>query len=80
MHNEQATQTPAAPAGEELHLPKASAVPLAAAVSITLIVIGLGLTFWITALGLVGLGATLYRWIGDTRRSIAELPEAPDAE
>ena len=80
MTNAQTTQTPAAPAGEELHLPKASGVPLAAAVSITLVVIGLGLTFWISALGLVGLGVTLYRWIGDTRSSIAVLPEAPKSE
>ena len=79
MTNEQPVQTPAAPAGEEIHLPGPSAVPFATGIAVTLVVIGLGISLWITALGAVGLVACLYRWISDTRKSIAELPEAPES-
>ena len=80
MTNEQPVQTPAAPAGEEIHLPGPSAVPFATGVAVTLVVIGLGISIWISALGAVGLVACIYRWVNDTRRDIAELPEAPESE
>jgi len=80
MTNDQPVQTPAPPASEEILLPAPSAVPLAAGIALTLVVIGLGISVWISVLGAVGLAASLYRWIGDSRRDISELPEAPEAD
>jgi Flp pilus assembly protein TadB len=67
--------TPAPPAGEELHLPGPSILPLAAAIAITMIVIGTTISLIISIVGLVALVIIVWRWVGDTRRDIAELPE-----
>ena len=67
--------SPAPPAGEELHLPGPSILPLAAAVAITLVVIGTTISLIISIVGLVALVIIVWRWVGDTRRDIAELPE-----
>jgi membrane protein implicated in regulation of membrane protease activity len=66
---------PAPPAGEELHLPGPSILPLAAAIAITLIVIGTTISLILSIVGLVALVIIVWRWVGDTRRDIAELPE-----
>jgi Flp pilus assembly protein TadB len=66
---------PAPPAGEEIHLPGPTILPLVAAVAITLIVIGTTIWWVYSAVGGVVLLFVLYRWIRDTRRDIAELPE-----
>jgi Flp pilus assembly protein TadB len=66
---------PAPPAGEEIHLPGPSVLPLLCAVSITLIVIGTTINLILSALGLVALVIIIIRWVADTRRDIAELPE-----
>ena len=75
MKTSEPIQTPAAPAGEEIHLSGPSALPLVSAIGITLIVIGLGLSLIIAAIGAVILVACLARWIADSRRSLSELPE-----
>ena len=69
-------QTPAPPPGEEVHLPGPTILPFAAAIAITFIVIGSTLTWGLSILGGVLLVVILARWIRDTRRDIAELPEA----
>ena len=66
---------PAPPAGEEIHLPGPSLLPLACAVAITLIVIGTTINLILSVIGLVALVIIIIRWVGDTRRDIAELPE-----
>jgi hypothetical protein len=66
---------PAPPAGEELHLPGPSVLPLLAAIAITLTVIGTTISLVISVVGLVALVIIVWRWVGDTRRGIAELPE-----
>ena len=76
MSDNQPVQTQAAPAGEEIHLPGPSAIPLFTAIAITLVVIGLGLSLVISAIGAVLLVICIVRWISDTRRDIAHLPEA----
>ena len=70
------SSTPAPPAGEELHLPGPTILPLVAAIAITLIVIGTTLDWIFSAVGGVILVPVLIRWIRDTRRDVAELPEA----
>ena len=67
--------TPAPPAGEEIHLPGPSILPLISAIGITLIVIGTTLGWYLSAIGLVVLVIAAVRWIRDTRRDVAALPE-----
>jgi hypothetical protein len=65
----------APPAGEELHLPGPSIKPFMTAIAITLIVIGTTINIILSIVGLIGLVVLVLRWVGDTRRDIAELPE-----
>ena len=65
----------APPAGEEIHLPGPSILPLMAAIAITLIVVGTTISLIISIVGLVALVIIVWRWVSDTRRDIAELPE-----
>jgi hypothetical protein len=62
------------PVGEEIHLPEPSLVPVLSALGITLAVVGLVLSWAVTAVGLVIVVLTTIRWIRDTRRDIEELP------
>ena len=68
------------PVGEEVHLPGPSLLPLFVGLGVTFTVIGitLGMIFWVV--GLVILIPSVIRWIGDTRRDIAELPLEHHAE
>jgi hypothetical protein len=65
---------PAPPAGEEIHLPGPSVLPILNALGISLMVVGttLGLPFIIVG-ALLFLGTGI-RWIADTRRDIDALP------
>lgn len=69
------TARKAAPASEEIHLPGPSGIPLVTAIAITAIVVGTVLTLWLSAVGALLLVACIVRWIGDTRRDVAALPE-----
>jgi hypothetical protein len=69
----QTTQVP--PAGEEIHIPGPSIIPLVSAFAITLIVIGTTITWILSAIGGVIFVVTTIRWIQDTRRDVAALPE-----
>ncbi|MFL5823031.1 MAG: hypothetical protein ACJ764_06285 [Solirubrobacteraceae bacterium] len=66
---------PVPPAGEEIHLPGPSIIPLLSAISITLIVVGTTITWILSAVGGVLFVLTTVRWIRDTRRDVAALPE-----
>ena len=68
-------ERPAPPAGEEIHLPGPTVLPLVAAIAITLMVVGTTLSWFITGFGGVLLIVVVIRWIGDTRRDVAALPE-----
>ena len=70
--NESEHPEPAPPPGEELHLPGPSLLPFLCAIAITLVVIGTT----ISIIGLIALVIIVIRWVGDTRRDIAELPES----
>jgi hypothetical protein len=65
----------APPVGEEIHLPGPSLLPLASAVSITLIVIGTTIDWIFSIIGLIGFVVTTVMWIRDTRRDVEQLPE-----
>jgi hypothetical protein len=62
------------PAGEEIHLPGPSLLPVGLAVTITLGLVGvtLGAVFWVP--GVILSVIIVVRWVMDTRREIDELP------
>jgi hypothetical protein len=65
-------QTP--PAGEDIHLPGPSILPLLTAVGITLAVVGITTSLiLVIGGGVLTLGCAV-RWIRDARRDIDELP------
>lgn len=67
------------PAGENIHLPGPSLIPLFNAVGITVAIIGITTHVLILIVGLAIFLATTIRWIADTRRDIAALPLEHDA-
>jgi len=66
---------PAPPAGEEIHLPGPTLLPLIVAVGLTLTVVGTTINLLISVVGLVIFVIATIRWIQDVRRDVAELPE-----
>jgi hypothetical protein len=64
----------APPAGEELHLPEPSLVPILNAAGVALTLVGLTITLYVSVVGLLLFLFTLVRWIRDTTHEISELP------
>jgi hypothetical protein len=69
------TEQEAPRVGEEIHLPGPTLIPVVSAVGITLIVIGTTINWIFTIIGGVIFVLTTIRWIRDTRRDVAALPE-----
>ena len=65
----------APPAGEDIHLPGNSIIPFVTAIGITLIVIGTTIDWLFSIAGFVILVVCVVRWIRETRRDVAALPE-----
>jgi hypothetical protein len=65
----------APPAGEEIHLPGPTVIPITTAFAITLIVIGTTITWLLSIVGGIILVLCIVRWVRDTRRDVAALPE-----
>lgn len=63
------------PAGEEIHLPGGSILPLVVAIGITLTVIGTTIWWVWSLIGLVTFVVATVLWARDTRRDIDALPE-----
>ena len=66
---------PTPPAGEEIHLPGPTLIPLMCAIGITLTVVGTTITWIFSFVGIVILVVTIAIWIRDTRRDVEALPE-----
>ena len=64
----------APPRGEAIHMPEPSYLPVAVAFGIAFSLIGVITTWVISAIGLVIFLSALFRWIGATRREMADLP------
>jgi hypothetical protein len=64
----------APPAGEDIHLPGPSIVPLLNAVGISLAIVGITTFHVVSYVGVILFVATLVRWIRDVRRDFDELP------
>ena len=63
------------PPGEHIHLPGPSLQPILLAFGITLALVGVTLGLFVIVSGLVLTVWVIVRWIADTRREMAELPE-----
>jgi Flp pilus assembly protein TadB len=70
-HEEQAT---VAPAGEQIHMPAPSILPLVNAAALALMIVAITLSWIVVVLAGILFAATTIRWIADTRRDIAHLP------
>jgi hypothetical protein len=76
---EQLESTKVPPPGEAIHLPGPSYLPVIVALGTMIALIGVVLSWFVFAGGLL---ITLYavgRWIADTRRDIADLPLEHDS-
>jgi hypothetical protein len=62
------------PTGEEIHLPGPSLLPILTAVGITLALVGVTTFIELTVVGVLLTIGCIWRWVGDTRREIDELP------
>jgi type IV secretory pathway TrbD component len=65
---------PAPPAGEPVHLPGPSYLPVVTAFGLTLGITGVVLSWVICGIGVVIALVAVRLWIRDTRRDISDLP------
>jgi hypothetical protein len=72
--SEPGEHTAVPPAGESVHMPAPSALPLINAAALAFAIVSITIHWAFVAVGLVVFLITAIRWIGDTRREIAELP------
>jgi hypothetical protein len=63
------------PAGEEIHIPGPTLIPLVCSIGITLIVVGTTINWLFTIVGVVIVAITVVRWIRDTRSDVESLRE-----
>jgi hypothetical protein len=63
------------PAGEEIHVPGGSVLPLVVAIGITLLVIGTTIWWVWSAVGFIIAAVACGIWIRDVRRDVDDLPE-----
>jgi hypothetical protein len=68
------------PVGEEIHLPGGSVQPLLLTIGITIALVGVTTSIVLVIAGALLALWTMVRWIGDTRRDIAELPVHHDGD
>ena len=64
----------APPAGEEIHLPGPSLLPLGVAVGLTVLLVGLTTNIVLVIAGGILLLVCVLRWIADVRREVDSLP------
>ena len=62
------------PAGEEVHMPKPSALPLINAAALAIAIVAITISWWVVGAALIIFIGTTVRWIRDVKRDIAELP------
>ncbi len=67
-------ETDAPPAGEEVHMPEPSILPIVNAVGVTLALVGITLSPAISIIGLVIFIVTLVAWVRAAAHEISELP------
>ena len=74
MSTEPDDTTLAPPAGEQIHLPEPSLLPVLNAIGLAIAIIGIPISRVIVIVGLVLFLVTAAIWIAKTRREMDELP------
>ena len=64
----------APPAGEAVHLPGPTYLPVITAAGVTIAVVGVVIWWVLVVIGVVVTVVAIWRWIRDTRQDMAELP------
>jgi Flp pilus assembly protein TadB len=64
----------APPAGEQVHLPEHSVLPVINAAALALAIVSITLSWWLVGFAMIVFIATAIRWIADVRRDISNLP------
>ncbi|MFN2616005.1 MAG: cytochrome c oxidase subunit 4 [Thermoleophilaceae bacterium] len=67
-------QDPVPEAGEAVHLPEPSYLPVLLALGVTITLVGIVLSWFIVGIGLLLVVVIATRWIRQTREEISELP------
>ena len=67
-------QRPVPPAGEEIHMPEPSIIPIVNAAALAITIVSLTLSWYFVALGGIVFLITTIKWIADVRRDIDALP------
>jgi hypothetical protein len=62
------------PAGEEIHLPGPTVLPVLLTVGITVALLGVTTSWVLWVPGLLLVVGVIVRWVADTRRDVDELP------
>ena len=65
---------PVPPAGEEIHMPEPSIIPLVNAAALAIAIVSITLSWYIVALAGTVFVITTIKWIADVRRDIDALP------
>ena len=68
------SQSGAPPAGERVHMPESSILPLINAAGLALAIVSLTLSWYLVAFGGAVFVVSAVRWIADVRRDIGNLP------
>jgi len=69
----------APPAGEAIHLPGPSFLPVLVALGVTIAIVGVVLNWFVFGAGLAIALYTIVRWVREMRADIADLPLEHDA-
>ena len=74
MAAEREDMVEAPPAGEQVHMPAPSIIPVLNAAGLSVAIIGITISLIVVITGLVLFFATAIVWIGSARRELEELP------
>ena len=66
--------TDVTPAGEEIHMPEPSVLPLINAAALAFAIVSITMSWWLVGAGLIVFLGTAIRWVADVRRDISNLP------
>jgi Flp pilus assembly protein TadB len=64
----------APPAGEEVHMPEHSIIPVINAAALATAIVAITLSWFVVAFAMIVFIATTVKWIADVRRDISHLP------
>jgi hypothetical protein len=74
MSDEQNLDPGVPPAGEEIHMPRPSIIPLINAAGLAFAIVSLTIQWYMVAVGLIVFVVSAIVWIRDVRRDIEDLP------